>query len=46
MFAAFSSSQEIKRVVVVDQDVDIFHPIDVEWAIATRCQTGSDVVMV
>jgi len=46
MFAAFSSSQEIKRVVVVDKDVDIFDPIDVEWAIATRCQAGTDVVIV
>lgn len=46
MFAAFSSSQEIKRVVVVDKDVDIFDPIDVEWAIATRFQAGRDLVVV
>ncbi len=46
MFAAFSSSQEIKRVVVVDKDVDIFDPIDVEWAMATRCQAGRDVMIV
>jgi 2,5-furandicarboxylate decarboxylase 1 len=46
MFAAFSSSQEVKRVVVVDKDVDIFDPIDVEWAIATRCQAGRDVLIV
>jgi len=46
MFAAFSSSQEIKRVVVVDKDVDIFDPVDVEWAIATRFQAGSDTVIV
>jgi len=46
MFAAFSSSQEVKRVVVVDKDVDIFDPLDVEWAIATRCQAGRDVVIV
>ena len=46
MFAAFASSQEVKRVVVVDKDVDIFDPIDVEWAIATRCQAGRDVFIV
>jgi len=46
MFAAFSSSQEVKRVVVVDKDVDIFDPIDVEWAIATRFQAGRDLVVV
>lgn len=46
MFAAFASSQEVKRVVVVDKDVDIFDPIDVEWAIATRFQAGRDTVIV
>ncbi|AOQ22908.1 Phenolic acid decarboxylase subunit C [Moorella thermoacetica] len=46
IFAAFSSSQEIKHVVVVDKDVDIFDPEDVEWAIATRCQAGRDVFIV
>ncbi|MDR3361772.1 MAG: UbiD family decarboxylase [Desulfovibrio sp.] len=43
MFAAFASSQEVKRVVVVDKDVDIFDPLDVEWAMATRMQAGKDV---
>lgn len=46
IFAAFSSSQEIKHVIVVDKDVDIFDPEDVEWAIATRCQAGRDVFIV
>lgn len=46
MFAAFASSQEVKGVVVVDKDVDIFDPVDVEWAIATRCQAGRDVFIV
>lgn len=43
MFAAFASNQEVKRVVVVDKDVDIFDPVDVEWAIATRFQAGRDM---
>jgi 2,5-furandicarboxylate decarboxylase 1 len=46
MFAAFSSSQEVKRVVVVDKDVDIFDPLDVEWALATRFQAARDTVIV
>lgn len=46
MFAAFGSSQEVKRVVVVDKDVDIFDPVDVEWAIATRFQAASDTMIV
>jgi 2,5-furandicarboxylate decarboxylase 1 len=46
MFAAFASSAEIKHVVVVDKDVDIFNSEDVEWAIATRCQAGRDVIII
>ncbi len=46
MFAAFASSQEVKRVVVVDADVDIFDPLDVEWAMATRMQAAGDVFIV
>lgn len=46
MFAAFGTSHEVKHVVVVDKDVDIFHMEDVEWAIATRSQAGRDVMIV
>jgi len=46
MLAAFSSSQEIKRVVVVDKDVDIFDPVEVEWAMATRFQAGRDCTII
>lgn len=46
MFAAFASSQEVKHVVVVDSDVNIFDMEEVEWAIATRCQVGKDTVIV
>jgi 2,5-furandicarboxylate decarboxylase 1 len=46
IFAAFTSSQEVKHVVVVDSDVDIFNMEDVEWAIATRCQFSKDSIVV
>ncbi|GAW91031.1 UbiD family decarboxylase [Calderihabitans maritimus] len=46
IFAAFASSAEVKHVVVVDKDVDIFNPEDVEWAIATRCQASKDVIII
>lgn len=46
IFAALGSSQEMKHVVVVDKDVNIFDPVDVEWAVATRCQAGRDVFVV
>ncbi|MFZ3579001.1 UbiD family decarboxylase [Virgibacillus sp. DJP39] len=44
--AAFASDKDLKHVVVVDDDVDIFNPEDVEWAIATRCQADLDVFIV
>lgn len=46
IFAALGNNHEIKHVVVVDTDVDIFDPIDVSWAIATRCQADKDVFIV
>jgi len=46
MCAAFGSSQEVKHIVVVDKDVDIFNPLEVSWAIATRCQAARDVMII
>lgn len=46
MLAAFNSHINIKHVVVVDEDVNIFDPKDVEWAIATRVQGDEDIVMI
>jgi 2,5-furandicarboxylate decarboxylase 1 len=31
---------------VVDDDIDVFDPVDVEWAVATRVQADKDVVIV
>jgi len=33
----------LKRVIVVDDDVDPFDPVAVEWAVATRVQSHRDV---
>mgnify|MGYP001241802411 FL=1 len=44
--AAFASDRDLKHVVVVNDDVDIFDLEDVEWAIATRCQADRDVFIV
>lgn len=46
MFAAFSSNPEIKHIVAVDTDVDLFNSIDVLWAVATRCQADRDIFIV
>ncbi|MBP1845725.1 2,5-furandicarboxylate decarboxylase 1 [Rhizobium petrolearium] len=37
---------DLKHVVVVDDDIDVFNPIDVEWAIATRVQADKDIVVI
>jgi 2,5-furandicarboxylate decarboxylase 1 len=46
LLSAFASDKDLKHVVVVDDDVDIFDPEDVEWAIATRVQADLDVFIV
>ena len=43
--AAFRGHHSCKHVFVVDQDIDIYNPIEVEWALATRFQGDSDLVV-
>ncbi len=43
--AAFKGHGSLKHVVVVGEDVDIYDPLAVEWAIATRFQADKDVVI-
>lgn len=43
---ALLSIADIKHVVVTDEDIDIFDPVDIEWAIATRVQADRDVVVI
>ena len=40
--AAFRGHGSLKHVWVVDDDIDIFDPNDVEWAVATRFQADRD----
>jgi 2,5-furandicarboxylate decarboxylase 1 len=40
------SVMDLKHVVVVDDDIDVFDPMDVEWAIATRVQGDRDIMIV
>ncbi|MGP0090395.1 MAG: UbiD family decarboxylase [Xanthobacteraceae bacterium] len=46
MLGAFAGHYDIKHVIVVDDDVDIHDPAEVEWAVATRAQADRDVVIV
>jgi 2,5-furandicarboxylate decarboxylase 1 len=40
------SVMDLKHVVVVDDDIDVNNPMDVEWAIATRVQGDKDIMIV
>lgn len=44
--AAFASDKDLKHVVVVNDDVDIFDSDDIEWAVATRVQASEDIFIV
>jgi UbiD family decarboxylase len=43
--ACFEGHKSLKHAVIVDSDIDIYNPNEVEWAIATRCQADKDVVI-
>ena len=43
--AAFEGHKSLKHCVIVDDDIDIYNPHDVEWAIATRFQADKNVVI-
>jgi 2,5-furandicarboxylate decarboxylase 1 len=43
--AAFSSHFDVKHVVVVDDDIDVHDPAQVEWAVATRFQAHRDLLV-
>jgi 2,5-furandicarboxylate decarboxylase 1 len=40
------SVMDVKHAVVVDDDIDVFNAMDVEWAIATRVQGDRDVFVI
>ena len=46
IMAVFGADLYIKRVVVVDQDVDLFNEREINWAIATRCQPARDITII
>ena len=46
ILAAFAAHYDIKHVIVVDEDVDIYNAEMVEWAVATRFQADKDLVLI
>ncbi len=43
--AAFAGHRSCKHIYVVDKDIDIYDPLQVEWAMATRFQGDRDLVV-
>jgi len=46
ILAAFSGHPSMKKVIIVDDDVDIFDDRQVEWAVATRFQADRGLVVI
>jgi UbiD family decarboxylase len=43
--AAFAAHPSLKHVIVVDEDIDIYDPHSLEWALATRFQGNKNLVV-
>ena len=46
MMAAFGALKDLDLVTLVDHDIDIRDPIDVEYALATRMEASSDLILI
>ncbi|ADN51730.1 UbiD family decarboxylase [Vulcanisaeta distributa] len=46
IMAAFAAHPSLKHVIIVDDDINIDDPSEVEWAIATRFRADEDLVLI
>lgn len=46
LMAALSAHPSLKHCVIVDDDINIFDPVDVEYAIATRLKGDDDIIII
>jgi len=46
LMAAFGAHPSLKHAVVVDSDIDVHKPEEVEWAIATRFQGNKGLILI
>ncbi len=46
LMAALSAHPSLKHCVIVDEDINIFDPVDVEYAIATRVKGDDDIIII
>jgi 2,5-furandicarboxylate decarboxylase 1 len=44
--AAFGALKDLDQVIVVDDDIDIRDPLDVEYALATRMEASRDLIVI
>lgn len=44
--AAFTASELIKHVIVVDKDIDVYDEEQVLWAVATRVDAATDIAII
>jgi 2,5-furandicarboxylate decarboxylase 1 len=45
-FAAFAHQDLVKHVIVVDDDIDIFDPGEIDYALATRMKADRDIFII
>jgi 2,5-furandicarboxylate decarboxylase 1 len=46
IMAAFGALKDLDLVIVVDDDIDIRNPLDVEYVLATRMEASRDLVVI
>lgn len=46
MLAAFAALKDLDCVTVVDDDIDVHDPVDVEYAVATRMEASRDLITI
>ena len=46
ILAAFGALKDLDMVIVVDDDIDIRNPLDVEYALATRMEASRDLIVI
>jgi 2,5-furandicarboxylate decarboxylase 1 len=46
ILAAFGALKDLDQVIVVDDDIDIRDPMDVEYALATRFEASRDLIVI
>lgn len=46
ILALLAAGVGLKYVVVVDEDIDVRDPVDVEWALSTRMQPDRDIIVI